>query len=125
MQLNKHKYKWGTGDNKWLGSAHGTSNARTVTIDERSLYGFRDGLIPSGTPLKSVEGGKFAPVTAAEDELAGFLLTDQSIVPGEGDVIAPLLEHGRIRVDYLPESAFDVTSLITPNMLFIYAKEAE
>nr|DAT60095.1 MAG TPA: hypothetical protein [Caudoviricetes sp.] len=30
-----------------------------------------------------------------------------------------MLDHGRIRVKYLPEGVFDITTLTTPNPLFI------
>ena len=107
---------------KWLGSAHATDNARTVTIDGAKLDNFtKQGYVPAGTPLTAGEGGKFAPATAS-DELAGFLLVDQP-VNSATDVIAPLLDHGRIRVKYLPEGAPDVTAMPT-NPHFIFVKEA-
>ena len=122
MQLNVATEAWGSGNQTWLGSAHGTDVARTVTIDGSTSSGF-DGVIPSGTPLKSVAGGKYAPVTAAEDTLAGFLLTDQSF-NGTGDVIAPMVWHGRIRADRLPADAFPVDTLETANPQFVIEKEA-
>lgn len=109
-------------DQKWLGSAHATDNARTVTIDGAKLDNFtKQGYVPAGTPLTAGEGGKFAPATAS-DELAGFLLVDQP-VNSAADVIAPLLDHGRIRVKYLPEGAPDVTAM-PANPHFIFVKEA-
>lgn len=108
---------------KWLGSAHATSNARTITIDGATLAAFQDrGFIPAGTPLAEATGGKFAPAKES-DALAGFLLVDQPF-DGTNDVIAPLLDHGRIRVDYLPEGAPDVTKMPV-NPLFILQKEAK
>ena len=107
---------------KWLGSAHSTSNARTITIDGSKLGDFtKRGYVPAGTPLTEEEGGKFAPATAS-DELAGFLLVDQP-VDSDTDVIAPLLDHGRIRVKFLPEGAPDVTAM-PANPHFIFVKEA-
>ena len=107
---------------KWLGSAHATDNARTVTIDGAKLDNFtKQGYVPAGTPLTAGEGGKFAPATAS-DELAGVLLVDQP-VNSATDVIAPLLDHGRIRVKYLPEGAPDVTAM-PANPHFIFVKEA-
>ena len=124
MQLKTVTERWGSGSQKWLGSAHGTNAAQTVTIDGSTLSVFAaDGVIPAGTPLKNAAAGKVAPVTAAGDTLAGFLLTDQSF-EGAGDVVAPMLDHGRVRVDYLPEGAFDVTTLTTPNPHFVLVKEA-
>lgn len=108
---------------KWLGSAHATSNARTITLDGTTLAGFKDqGVIPAGTPITEAAGGKFAPAKDS-DALAGFLLVDQ-LFDGTNDVIAPLLDHGRIRVDYLPEGAPDVTKMPV-NPLFVLVKEAK
>lgn len=108
---------------KWLGSAHATSNARTITIDGTTLSDFAEpGFIPAGTPIAEGAGGKFAPAKAG-DTLAGFLLVDQPF-DGTNDVIAPLLDHGRIRVDYLPKGAPDVTAM-PDNTRFIFVKEAK
>lgn len=107
---------------KWLGSAHATDNARTVTIDGTTLGAFTQrGFVPAGTPLTEAAGGKFAPATVS-DELAGFLLVDQPF-DTTADVIAPLLDHGRIRVKFLPEGAPDVTAM-PANPHFIFVKEA-
>lgn len=107
---------------KWLGSAHATDNARTITIDGTKLTDFKDkGFVPAGTPITEGEKGKFAPASAS-DQLAGFLLVDQPF-DGTNDVIASLLDHGRIRVNYLPEGAPDVTAM-PDNPRFILVKEA-
>ena len=109
-------------DQKWLGSAHGTDNARTVTIDGTTLGAFTQrGFVPAGTPLTEAAGGKFAPATVS-DELAGFRLVDQPL-DTTADVIAPLLDNGRIRVKFLPEGAPDVTAM-PANPMFNLVKEA-
>ncbi|WP_165242125.1 hypothetical protein [Corynebacterium lizhenjunii] len=123
MQLGIKSEKFGSGNQRWLGSAHGTDVAHSVTIDGTKLGGFTGGIIPAGTPLKQGTGGKYEPVAEAGDMLAGFLLTDQSFT-GTTDVIAPLLWHGRIRANFLPQGAFDVTTLTTPNPQFTIEKEA-
>ncbi|KGM18150.1 hypothetical protein [Corynebacterium auriscanis] len=123
MQLGIKTEKYGSGSQRWLGSAHGTDVARTVTIDGTKLTSFTTGVIPAGTALKKGDGGKYEPVTEASDALAGFLLTDQSFT-GATDVVAPLVWHGRIRADFLPQSGFDVTTLTTPNPQFTIEKEA-
>lgn len=106
---------------KWLNSAHATDNARTITIDGAKLADFKKkGFVPAGTPIAQGEKGKYAPATAS-DELAGFLLVDQQF-DGTNDVIAPLLDHGRIRIKYLPEGAPDVTAM-PANPSFIFVKE--
>lgn len=105
----------------WLGSATGTTDASTVTLDGSTLSAFTD-VIPSGIPLKEGAEGKFEPVTAAEDVLAGFLLTPQEVV-GDEDIVAPLMWHGAIRVDRLPEAAFDVSTLAEGNPRFDFRKD--
>lgn len=122
MQLATSTESWGSGNQTWLGSAHGTDVARTVTIDGTTVSEF-DGVVPSGTPLKRNADGKYAPVTATTDELAGFLLTAQSFT-GEVDILAPMVWHGRIRADRLPETAFAVDTLETANPQFTIEKEA-
>lgn len=123
MQLApKFQVRGEVSSQKWLGSAHATDNARTVTIDGTKLTEFtKRGYVPAGTPLTAGGGGKFAPATAS-DELAGFLLVDQPVNSG-ADVIAPLLDHGRIRVKFLPEGAPDVTAM-PANPHFNLVKEA-
>ena len=123
MQLApKFQVRGEVSSQKWLGSAHATDNARTVTIDGTKLTEFtKCGYVPAGTPLAAGDGGKFAPATAS-DELAGFLLVDQPVNSG-ADVIAPLIDHGRIRVKFLPEGAPDVTAM-PANPHFIFVKEA-
>ena len=122
MQLRAEKKAWGSDDQTWNGSATGTDDARTAVIDGAKIAAF-SGFIPSGIPLKEGEGGKFEPVTAADDELAGFLLTPQPL-EGEGDVIAPMMWHGAIWADKLPEGAFDVSTLTTANPRCEIRKEA-
>lgn len=123
MQLNAVKESWGSDNQSWLGSSHATDNAQTVTLDGTKLSAFVGKTIPSGIPLKKSEsGGKFEPVAAAGDDLAGFLFTAQSW-DGKGDVVAPMLDHGRIKVGNLPAAAFDVTTLTTPSPHFVLVKK--
>lgn len=122
MQLNAVQESWGSENQTWLGSAHATDSCQTVTLDGTKLAAFAGKTIPSGIPLKKGDGGKFEPVTAAGDTLAGFLFTSQSW-KGAGDVVAPMLDHGRVKVDNLPEGAFDVTTLTTANPHFVIVKK--
>lgn len=132
MQLGITGDSYGSEQISWLGSEHGVENARSVTLDAAQIQDFkptlkngthRTGQVPSGIPLKATSEGKYAPVTAAGDTLAGFLLTDQPF-DGERDVIAPMIEHGKVRVGRLPKAAFDVTTLDSANPLFILETEA-
>ena len=105
----------GHADLRWLGSRHGSDVCETVTLDVAKFSDFGD-TIPSGTPLKRSSDGRVEPVTAANDELAGFLLLDR---PARGAAqTAPMLWHGRILVKNLPEKAFDVSTLTTVQSAF-------
>ncbi|CAB0577082.1 hypothetical protein CIP107534_02415 [Corynebacterium diphtheriae] len=126
MQLGSVRESWGSENQKWLGSAHGTNACQTVTLDATKLTKFsKDGIIPSGIPLKKGTGGKFEPVTEVSDKLAGFLFTTQSF-KGKADVIAPMLDHGRIRVEYLPEAGFtELSTLEEKNSAFVIVEKGE
>lgn len=114
--------KTGGSNLKWLGSAHATNEAQTVTLKVDAFKDFGDH-IPSGVPLKQNAKGTYEPVTAAEDKLAGFLLTDQ---PARGETqVAPMIWHGRIRPAFLPEKAFDVTTLAAAPASFVFATKEE
>lgn len=96
---------YGTGDQSWLGSAHGIWNCRTVAPDPAlfTAAAYPDG-VPSGTPLgQATATGLFGPFANAATDgtgvLAGFLFTDQKAAADGG---WPMLDHGRIRVDKLP-----------------------
>lgn len=96
---------FGSGDQSWLGSAHGISNARTEPVDV-STFTVVDGYIPSGTPVAKVGGvlvpydGTEATVTGA-GILAGFILFDQP-TDGVADFPAALLDHGRVKAANVP-----------------------
>ncbi|MGZ7496144.1 hypothetical protein ACXM2N_03485 [Corynebacterium sp. ZY180755] len=103
---------------KWLGSAHASNEAQTVTLKVSAFTAFGEN-IPSGVPLKKDTDGLYVPVADAGDTLAGFLLTDQ---PARGEhQVAPMIWHGRIRVAYLPEGAFDVTTLTEVSDAFVFS----
>ncbi|ERS57578.1 hypothetical protein ABRP69_10105 [Corynebacterium sp. KPL3806] len=122
MSLILADEKLGNFNQKWLGSAHATSEAQTVTLKVEAFSAFGD-TIPSGVPLKKNEKGTYEPVTDAGDTLAGFLFTDQ---PARGEFqVAPMLWHGRIRPKHLPEKAFDITTLTNvPPLLSFPTKPA-
>lgn len=99
----------GSGDQSWLGSAHGIANCRTELLDISAFTSgthYPNGYIPSGTPCAKV-GGMLVPYTSAEGTttgagvLAGHLFTDQKVV-GTNDFAVPLLDHGRIRTAKVP-----------------------
>ena len=102
----------GSGDQSWLGSAHGIHNCRTELPDISAFTAgthYPNGYIPSGTPVAKV-GGMLVPYDSTEATvtnagiLAGFLLTDQSVV-GTNDFAVPVLDHGRVRSAKVPPGA--------------------
>lgn len=108
MSIVLNSERVGGDDLRWLGSRHGADVCETVTLNIAKFKGFGD-TIPSGTPLKRSVDGRYEPVTAAADKLAGFLLLDR---PARGaSQVAPMLWHGRIRVQNLPKKAFSVATL--------------
>lgn len=122
MSLILTDEKTGGSNLKWLGSAHATNEAQTVTLKVGAFKDFGDH-IPSGVPLKQNAQGTYEPVAAAEDTLAGFLLTDQ---PARGETqVAPMIWHGRIRPAFLPEKAFDITTLANVPGAFVFATKEE
>lgn len=102
---------FGQDDQSWLGSAHGTDAAPSITIDITgggfvSGTHYPTGTLPSGTPLALLTAsGKYGLYTEGQaggrGTLAGYLLTAQRVRSG-GDVHGALLEHGRVIVANLP-----------------------
>lgn len=100
-------------DQTWLGSEHGTTNARSVTIVTSSLTPathFPNGFIPSGTPLAQYTSGAnqgFYTVyasggSAGAGTLVGFLLDTVPVRNPARNVVGALLDHGRIVLAKLP-----------------------
>lgn len=106
-------------DLTWLGSKHAVNDARTVTVDGTKLTKYADGYIPSGIALTEGEDGLFVPATDAA-KVDGFLLTHQR--HDAGNIVAPLLDHGRILVDRLPEQDVDSKEIASPNFIMVGGK---
>lgn len=98
-------------DQSWLGSAHGTDAARTVTLDTSAFTAgthYPNGYFPSGLPLAKITAtGKYGPYNDAAADgtevLVGFLLcaVDAPSV-NTIDVGAAMLDHGRVVEAKLP-----------------------
>ena len=119
-QLAPRTESFGAGDQSWLGSRHGVDVAKSVTLDPTDWSAkISDGRIKSGEPYALVAG--LAIPYDAEDEvsegvagpaatLAGFVLTDQPVASGAGNVTFPGVWHGRIILSNLPSTvAADAT----------------
>ncbi|QLF84146.1 capsid decoration protein [Gordonia phage Pytheas] len=126
MDLTLRTETIGAGDQSWLGSAHGTDACRTVTINRSALTKathFPDGRLKSGFALALVSG-KYVPYNSAgsggTEVLAGFLFTDQAVRDGGGDIVAPLFDHGRVKLAKLPSTSPTVTASATTSGQFIF-----
>jgi hypothetical protein len=120
MNLNPVQETFGRDDQSWLGSEHGTSSGRSVTLDLSTFTKnthYPNGYLPSGTPLgKITASGKYGiydhttPATDGRQTLVGFLLTPVRVVvygsgATEADAEGALLDHGRIVEANLPLGA--------------------
>lgn len=100
---------------EWLGSAHGTQEMESVTLDGPAFLAvYTDGVVPSGVVVaKNVAGTKVVPfATAAVDATGtavGHLFTT-TLVSASSDTTGSLFWHGRVRVAKLPAtSRYDAT----------------
>lgn len=111
MDLSIRRNTIGNEDQSWLGSAHGTNAAQTITIDPAAFVKadhYPDGYLKSGLPLMKQGDGTYtlwvtSGVTPETNLLAGFLFTSTRVLSDPAvKVGAALYEHGRVKVDRLP-----------------------
>lgn len=94
-------------DQSWLGSAHGTNEADSITLDvDAFLTDFPDGIVPSGVVVASNGNGLFVPASDADAEAPFYhLLTTVDIGTASGTVASAAgLWHGQVIVDNLPDN---------------------
>ena len=112
MDLNVRTTTYVQDSDKWLGSAHGTDTAHTITLD-MSLFTeathFPNGFIPSGMTLgKVTASGKYGPYNNAlangQETMVGFLYKPVKVHSDNtaGNAIGALLQHGFIDESELP-----------------------
>lgn len=102
-------------DQSWLGSAHGTNNAWTGTLDASTfLATFTDGVVPSGVVLGRLTAspGKLVPYTdaatngAGSDTAVGHLFTTTDLkgttAAAAKDTVVAVIDHGRVIEANLP-----------------------
>ncbi|MGP5022366.1 head decoration protein [Glutamicibacter arilaitensis] len=106
MDLTIKRESFGQDDQSWLGSAHGTNAAQTITLDVSTFTAeehYPDGWLKSGLPLAKSE--ETYVLWTTEADLAGFLFTT---VKAPADPATPvggaILEHGRVKTAKLPVS---------------------
>jgi hypothetical protein len=73
MDLSIRTETFGQDDQSWLGSAHGTNSARTITLDTSTFTEgthYPDGYFKSGIPLgKITASGKYGPYAGRTSEI--------------------------------------------------------
>lgn len=97
---------YGSGDQTWLGSAHGLRNARSSVLDVSAFTQathYPDGYIPSGTAVNAADEGAVVPYADAAGAQLAFVLFDTP-VSGTEDVNAAVLRHGIIKTAQLPQA---------------------
>lgn len=111
MDLGLTTESFGTDDQSWLGSAHGTQATESVTLDTSTFTlatHYPDGYFKSGIPLgKITVGGKYGPYDDAAVDgravLVGFLFAAvKSPTVNTTDVAGAMLVHGKVRESRLP-----------------------
>jgi len=111
MDLSIRSETFAADDQTWLGSAHGTSSARSITLDTSAFTEathYPDGFFTSGLPLGKITAtGKYAPYSNAAvdgtETLVGFLLSPvKAPAATTTDVVGALLIHGIIVEANLP-----------------------
>lgn len=111
MDLSLKTEAFGSDDQSWLGSAHGTDATESVTLDTSTFTPathYPGGFFKSGIPLGKITAtGKYGPYSDAAADgrqtLVGFLFaaikapTDNTIDPS-----GAMLTHGKVRESRLP-----------------------
>lgn len=100
----------GLEDRSWLGSAHGTESTQSATLDAALFTPathYPNGEIRSGTVLAEVTAtGLLGPYTPAAtnglETAVGHLFNTVRVRTATARIGAPVLDHGRVRVDRLP-----------------------
>ncbi|WP_187368118.1 hypothetical protein [Nonomuraea terrae] len=79
MDLSMRTENFSFDDQSWLGSAHGTDAARTITLDVSAFTAgvhYPNGYFPSGLPLaKITASGKYGPYAANPGEVQTVTIT--------------------------------------------------
>lgn len=94
----------GTGDRRWLASAHGIRNCRSSVLDVSAFTlgtHFPDGYFPSGLIVNCANEQAVVPFTGAAGEVFGVLFDDVE-TDGVEDLNVPIFRHGGINTAYLP-----------------------
>lgn len=122
-QLGIRSESVGAGDQSWLGSRHGTETPKSATLDPTAWTAkTTNGVIKSGEPFGILSAtGLAVPYNSGgsggAEKVAGFILTDQSVIAGAGNITFPGIWHGRIILSKLPST---VTAAAVTTGLFVW-----
>ena len=120
MDLSLRTETFAQDDNSWLGSRHGTDNARPVTLDLSTFTQadhYPNGFLLSGLPLQDLGDGKYGLWTATST-LAGFLLFAVRVTSSGADPSGALLDHGRVVTAKLPVPVDAAGQATNPHIVF-------
>lgn len=100
----------GQDDQRWLGSAHGTTAGDTITLDASAFTAgthYPNGYLPSGTCVSlNTSTNKYGPYTTGgangTGTAAGFLLTAVQVKSGTSTPSGALYWHGEVVAANLP-----------------------
>ena len=116
-QLQKTSETFGGIDQRWIGSREGFDTGVTATLDHDAWKAkVVNGRLKGGEPMKKGSGataGKYVPY-AGTGNLEGFLLTDTPFRvddTNKPDVVAAMVDRGRIIVKYLPSAVATTATL--------------
>lgn len=111
-QLQKRSQTFAGTEQRWLGSRQGMDTCRTVTLDKTAWAGkVVNGRLKGGEAIvqKSTDD-TWVPYASGgsnnTNKVVGFLRNDIPFRTGadDGDCVAPMLDEGRIIVNYLPST---------------------
>lgn len=103
----------GGGNQKWLASAHGITNARTSALKLSNFTKathYPNGYFPSGLEVNAADEGDVKPWTGAAGEKLGFVLFDVQVDAGDAFTNVPVLRHGIVNTAYLPKAHIAATN---------------
>lgn len=131
MDLNVRTDALGLEDQSWMGSAYGSSQAQSITLNVAGFTAathYPAGYFPSGIPLgkyaTGANAGLYGPYTAGATDgtqnLAGFLFTTTTAprTPA-ANVAGALLDHGRVIVAFLPITVSATAQATNPRFIYV------
>lgn len=130
-QLQKRSQTLVGTEQRWLGSRQGMDTCRTVTLDKTAWTSkVVNGRLKGGEPIvqKSTDD-TWVPYASGgsnnTNKVVGFLRNDIPfrVGAGDGDCVAPMLDEGRIIVNYLPSTVAVTATLAYPGRFVLIDKD--